>query len=233
MAHFIQQTAQGRHVTATDPFLRQPRRCTEQHPIRQDVPLLIRQRCQGKGRDSSHLTASPQQHRLLSRHQHAGGHRLKRIPHGCQHSLGRRPCRQLRPMQSLLHQVSLQLLGRLPSAAADQPIHGHPKGREHSLSCRGSSWDTFRQQQWTAQLCTKTHPLAPQPFHSLRIHGPSRGQTPRRPRLWGLQTQVGKRGLVLQTQRRHKRLHRKALQRHMAQQGGRDTSGEGRQRPTP
>ena len=94
-------------------------------------------------------------------------------------------------MQSLLHQVSLELLGRLPSAAADQPIHGHPKGREHSLSCRGSSWDTFRQQQWTAQLCTKTHPLAPQPFHSLRIHGPSRGQTPRRPRLWGLQTQVG------------------------------------------
>ena len=129
--------------------------------------------------------------------------------------------------------MSLELLGRLPSAAADQPIHGHPKGREHSLSCRGSSWDTFRQQQWTAQLCTKTHPLAPQSFHSLRIHGPSRGQTPRRPRLWGLQTQVGKRGLVLQTQRRHNSLHGEELQRHMAQQGGRDTSGEGRQRPTP
>ena len=51
--------------------------------------------------------------------------------------------------------------------------------------------------------------------------------------MWGLQTQVRKRGLVLQTHRRHNSLHGEELQRHMAQQGGRDTSGEGRQRPTP
>ena len=42
-----------------------------------------------------------------------------------------------------------------------------------------------------------------------------------------------KRRLMLQTQRRHPRVHRKPLQSHMAQQRGRDAGGKGWQWPTP
>ena len=136
------------------------------------------------------------------------------------------------PLKPSDHKLLLELLRRMKRTTADQMAHLHTEGCQHRLSGCGASWNALRHHQGAFQPPPQLFSLSPHLLHPRQWHRRTTGQTSRGALIQGLNVQVGKIGFLDQAEGRHLRRQVQTSRRNMAEQGGGDSSGQRRQRPT-